>query len=389
METEQMNARQKPYDWTNILFLTLSPIVAFGSIAWYSMNHGVHPVDVGLFLGFYLLTGIGITGGYHRLYSHKSYDCKPALEILYLLFSAAALQNSALRWSRDHRIHHQKTDKDEDPYSVMRGAFHAHMGWIFYKNPERDDNFALVPDLLKNPRVMWQERHYLPIALGIGFLLPVAIGFAFGRPLGGFLWGGLLRVVFVHHATFCINSVAHLVGTRPYSLANTARDSWWLSLFTYGEGYHNYHHRFPTDYRNGIRWYHWDLTKWWINTMQAFGLVSGKKRIREELILRARIETDLERVRLSLARAPESLAARMESRLDAARVQLEAAARRCHKARRRILALRRSAFRKYGIRFGILRLKVRQYDLQYQLAHVRWALIIAAASRAAGSGPVS
>ncbi len=384
-----MEAKQKPYDWTNILFLTLSPIVAFGSIAWYSMLHGVHPMDIAIFILFYFFTGIGITGGYHRLYAHKSYNCKPPLEILYLLFSAAALQNSALRWSRDHRIHHQKTDKDEDPYCIMRGAFYAHMGWIFYKNPERDDDFSLVPDLVKNPRVMWQERHYLPIALGVGFLLPALLGWLVDRPLGGFLWGGLLRVVFVHHATFCINSVAHLVGTRPYSLANTARDSWWLSLVTYGEGYHNYHHRFPTDYRNGIRWYHWDLTKWWINAMQACGLVSEKKRIREELILKARIETDMERAKLLLVNAPESLAARMEARLEAARLHLEETARRCQKARRRISALQRSAIRRYGVRFAMLKLRLRHYDLQYKLANAQWALIIAAVSRITGSGHIS
>jgi stearoyl-CoA desaturase (Delta-9 desaturase) len=382
-----MERPDKPRDWTNTLFLTLSPVVAFAGVAWYSANNGIHPMDIALFVAFYLLTGLGITGGYHRLFAHRTYTGKPALEIFYLLFSAAALQNSAIRWSRDHRIHHQKTDKDEDPYSVMRGAFHAHMGWIFYKNPERDDNFTLVPDLLKNPRVMWQERHYLPIAFGVGFLLPALIGWSVGRPWGGVLWGGLLRVVFVHHATFCINSVAHLVGTRPYSLANTARDSWWLSLFTYGEGYHNYHHRFPTDYRNGIRWYHWDLTKWWINTMEFFGLVSGKKRVREDLILKARIETDIERVKLSLANVPETMAARFDTRLAEAREALEEAARRYQYARRRLYAFKRSAMRKYGDRLTVLKLKVREYDMQYRLAHARWAVVIALASRITHSGP--
>src|ERR1041385_3734345 len=127
---EPVAAREsRPYDWTNILFLTLSPVAALAASVWYTAHYGVHWMDAALFFAMYLLTGMGITGGYHRLYAHKSYDCKKPLELFYLLFGAAALQNSVLRWARDHRIHHMKVDTDEDPYNVMRGAFYSHIGW--------------------------------------------------------------------------------------------------------------------------------------------------------------------------------------------------------------------------------------------------------------------
>src|SRR6185295_17370224 len=186
------NKAPRPYDWVNIAFLTLSPVVAFLGTAWYMSRHGFHLMDAALFFGMYLLTGMGITGGYHRLFAHKSYDCKKPLELFYLLFGAAALQNSALRWCRDHRIHHMKVDTDEDPYNIMRGALYAHIGWIFFKNPGRDEDFSTVPDLMKNELVLWQDRHYLPIASFIGFVLPTLIGWSVGRPIGGLLWGGLV-----------------------------------------------------------------------------------------------------------------------------------------------------------------------------------------------------
>lgn len=384
-----MGAKAKPSNWVNIAFLTLSPVLALGGTLWYMAHHGIHPVDVGLFFLFYFITGMGITGGYHRLYAHKSYECRPLLELFYLVFGAAALQNSVLRWARDHRIHHQRVDTEADPYNIMQGAFYAHIGWIFYKNPERDEDFSKVPDLLKNPLVMWQERHYLPIALLAGFALPALIGWGVGRPVGGLLWGGLLRTVIVHHLTFCINSLAHMFGTQPYSLNNTGRDSWWLGPITYGEGYHNFHHRFPADYRNGIRWWQWDITKWWINSMAWVGLVTRKTWFREEHILRARIETDIQRVKQRLAAAPGTLAARVERRLELARVQLEDAAVRWEQGKQRLRAMRRSAMREYGKSYELLKLKVREYNLQYQLAQARWAMLIAALSRFQHSTPIS
>lgn len=349
-------------DWVNAAFITSTPLLALG-LGWlYATRLGITAVEVSLFLVWYVLTGLSITGGYHRLWSHRSYDASLPLKMLYLLFGAAALENSVLRWCRDHRIHHSRVDTDDDPYNIMRGGFYAHMGWIYFKAPA-DRDFKCVPDLLKDRLVLWQDRYYIPIAVVVGFLLPGAVAWALGRPfLGGMLWGGLVRVVIVQHMTFCINSLAHMVGDRPYSLDNTARDSWWLALITYGEGYHNFHHRFAADYRNGYRWYQWDPTKWWIRAMAAVGQARRLVRYRDELVLKARIETDLRLVLERVALAPEGLASRVHRRLEDAREQLERASAQLAEARVR--------YRRQGRR------ALREYRIAFQEAKERWSLLI-------------
>jgi stearoyl-CoA desaturase (delta-9 desaturase) len=135
--------------------------------------------------------------------------------------------------------------------------------------------------------VLWQHRNWLPLALLTSGGLPVLIGLAFGRPMGGLLWGGFLRLVLFQHCTFLVNSMAHTLGRRPYDEKETARDGWWLDLFTFGEGHHNFHHAFPGDYRIGHRFWHFDPAKWWIATMAAFGLASRLNRTPQDRIDRA------------------------------------------------------------------------------------------------------
>ncbi len=357
---------KKQFDWANFLFLTLSPIVAVGGTLWYEIQYGFHWVDIAIFLFLYLLTaGMGISAGYHRHFAHKSYECHWTLELFYLLCGAAALQNSALRWCRDHRVHHQHIDQEEDPYNIRKGAFHAHMGWIFYKNPQEAE-LGNVSDLQKNKLVVWQDRYYLPIAIAVGFVLPTLIGWAFGRPLAGLLWGGFLRTVVVHHLTFFINSLAHMVGKRPFTEAFSARDSWWLAFLTYGEGFHNFHHRFAADYRNSYHWYHWDPTKWWVNTMSWLGLVGHTTRYRKDQLLKARIETDLEKIRREMGPVPERLSARIDRRLQAARRQVETAAVRWENAKAHYREMKRSAVSNSKKARDLWKLKMRQYHLQLE-----------------------
>jgi len=384
-----MNKAQKQYHWGNIAFLTLSPIVAVGGTLWYELHFGFHWMDIAVFLLFYILTaGMGISAGYHRHFAHRSYECHWTLELFYLLCGAAALQNSALRWSRDHRTHHQHIDREEDPYNIQKGAFHAHMGWILEKSPH-DEDFSNVPDLMKNKLVVFQDRYYLPIAITVGFVLPTLIGWTVGRPLAGLLWGGFLRTVVVHHLTFFINSLAHMVGTRPFTEAFSARDSWWLAYLTYGEGYHNYHHRFAADYRNSYRWYHWDPTKWWINIMSWLGLVGRITRYRKEQLLKARIETDIERVHRELTSVPERISSRIERRLQAARRQLESNAVRWEKAKAHYQRIKKSALLNSKKARELWKLRARQYQLQLQASQAQWALLIAAVSRLSHHGPLS
>jgi stearoyl-CoA desaturase (Delta-9 desaturase) len=275
-------------DWVNILFLCLSPLVGLGGTAWYAARQGIVWWEPVLALALFMAIGIGIGSGYHRCFAHRTYECHPAAESVLLFFGALALQNSALRWARDHRDHHRYTDTDRDPYSVMRGALWAHVLWVFYKEAP-GTSYDNVPDLLKNPRVMWQHRWSRVLGIGVGLGLPTLVGAFFGRPLGGLLWGGFLRIVLVHHTTFLVNSAAHLWGKRPYAPEISARDNWLLAFFTHGEGFHNFHHAFPSDFRNGVRWYHWDPNKWAILTLKITGLARNLRRTPRPLIERARV----------------------------------------------------------------------------------------------------
>ncbi|MBI5597173.1 MAG: fatty acid desaturase [Elusimicrobia bacterium] len=380
-------------NWVNALFLTLTPIAALILPIVYISRYGLHWLDFVVFFIMYILTGMGITAGYHRHFSHRSYDAHWAVRLFFLLFGGAAAQNSALRWCRDHRIHHQKVDdREDDPYAITRGLFWAHMGWVYFES-NQDDDFTAAPDLKRDRLLVWQDKYYLPILVGVGFLLPALLELPVGRPFAGFLFGGLVRTVFVQHMTFCINSLAHYFGTRPYSVDNTARDSWWLAYLTYGEGYHNYHHRFAADYRNGIRWYHFDPTKWFINGLARFGLAWRLTQYREEHILKARIETQLKLAHAKLADAPEEFSARVRARLDAAREQLEAAPKQFDEARASYQALKKQAHgrlalarRDFEAAREEWRLRTRQYNFQFQAAQARWALLLAAVSRVHAHG---
>jgi stearoyl-CoA desaturase (Delta-9 desaturase) len=319
-------SQRRPLDWVNIAFLTLTPLVAVFGTAWYGWHYGVTKLELGLFFVMYAFTGMGITAGYHRYFSHRTYDCSRALQLFYLIFGAAAVENSVLHWCSDHRYHHQFVDTDEDPYNILRGGLYAHMGWIFYKDTrDHKKTFVNIPDLVKDPLVAWQDRWYLFLVVAVCFGLPTLVGALAGRPVGGLLWGGFLRVVIVQHATFFINSLAHLWGTKPYSLKDTARDNGVLGLVTFGEGYHNFHHKFQADYRNGYRWYQIDVTKWWLLAMRWLGQAWKLKRTPEPLILRAKLQVQMEQVdqRLAAVNAPERMLRKIAYRLERGRRRFE------------------------------------------------------------------
>ena len=271
-------------NWINVIVLTSTPLIAAVSLTLYVFHWGFSWGDFLNFAVMYVLCGMAITGGYHRYYAHRSYRCSAWVEVFYLAFGAAALQNSVLFWASDHRFHHRHVDKVHDPYNIRKGFWWAHIFWIFFEDAAGTRNFNNVPDLRKNRLVVLQDKLYVPLAILVGLGIPFLIGLAFGRPGGGLIWGGVLRLVFGHHCTFLINSAAHFFGKQPYSKANSARDSGWLAFFSYGEGYHNFHHTFPGDYRNGIAWYHWDPTKWMIQGFHRLGLASGLHRTSQMII---------------------------------------------------------------------------------------------------------
>ncbi len=222
------------------------------------------------------ITGLSVTAGYHRLYSHSTYKINPVMEAVLLFFGTMATQGSALRWTFDHREHHAFIDTDRDPYSIKKGFWYAHFLWLFEK-PKPIEN-RVVADMIKKPLIMFQDKYYAPLMFGTNLLVTLGIGWYFNDYLGAFLFAWLLRVFCLHHFAWFINSLAHTWGVRPFSQEFSAVDNYFISLLTFGEGYHNYHHTFASDYRNGIRWYHFDPTKWLIWTLSKLGLAHQLKK---------------------------------------------------------------------------------------------------------------
>jgi stearoyl-CoA desaturase (delta-9 desaturase) len=283
-----------------------------------------------MFAFFAISTGLSITLGYHRLFSHLAFKAKWPVRLFTLIFGAAAFENSAMDWVCDHRRHHKHVDHDDDPYDISKGFWFAHIGWLLFRlnvDPPRDN----VQDLEKDKLVVFQDRHYVKLALFFGFVVPTVLGGLHGGwvgALGGFLLAGVARVVLVQQMTFFINSLCHTIGAQPYSSTCSARDSWIMALFTWGEGYHNYHHEFQHDYRNGVKWWQWDPTKWTIWTLEKLGLASNLRRVPEEKILLSQMAEARRRLDARLACEQRPLTERMRELLQTSHAALEQAGHR-------------------------------------------------------------
>lgn len=287
--------KKPPLIWANVLFFTLTFVAAIILVPLYGVMIGFSSTAWWAFIACMFFAGLSITAGYHRLWAHKTYEAHPAIEFVFAIGGAFAMQNSALHWSSDHRIHHgQVDDPIKDPYAATNGFWYSHIGWML-RNYQGDQyaNYNNARDLQKNKIVMWQHKYYFPLAFFVNVSIPLLLGIIFGDVLGMLLLSGLLRLVLSQHFTFFINSIAHIWGTRPYTESNTARDNGILAFFTYGEGYHNYHHIFASDYRNGIKWYQYDPTKWMIKSLSYFGLTKKLKTISIDRIEKAKAETQL------------------------------------------------------------------------------------------------
>ena len=311
-------------DFITMTFLILTPILGVAGTALYTYFYGFHLWMALLFITMYVAIGISICAGYHRFFSHKSYEAAAPVQIFYALFGAMAAQNSILTWSSSHRVHHQYVDRDWDPYNIKRGFWWAHILWIFYRHqpPDAETN---APDLLKNPIVVWQHRWYRVILIAGGFGLPTLVGAMFGDPIAGLLWGGFLRLAVIHHTTFFVNSLAHYIGRPTFNADVSARDNWAVALLTLGEGYHSFHHRFPADFRNGIRWYHWDPAKWFIRALRRVGLASDLRSAAPPQVEQARMQAEIRRIESRLAGTEGEIADRVRRLIDEARMHLDTA----------------------------------------------------------------
>jgi stearoyl-CoA desaturase (delta-9 desaturase) len=254
----------------------VAALAAVHAVAVVGVVHAVtDPVVPTLVLAavMYALCGLSITAGYHRLFAHRTYRAAPFVRWVFLLFGAGAFQNSALAWSADHRAHHAGADGPADPHWVAKGAWFAHVGWLVRRR-EASADVSRLSDLWTVRSVRLQHRYYAASALAVGVGIPMAVATLWGDPWGGLLVAGFLRAALMLQATFSVNSLAHLVGRRRYDPRATARDSFLTALVTFGEGYHSFHHRFPFDYRNGIRWWQYDPSKWLIWVLARGGLAT-------------------------------------------------------------------------------------------------------------------
>lgn len=316
--TADASTTRAPLNWPAIIMFLLSTIPVVTVFPWYAATFGFDGFEWISFFVLWALNGMAITAGYHRLWAHRSYEASKPLQIFYMLFGAMALQNSILVWASSHRTHHRHVDDvDHDPYSAKRGLWFSHLGWMLRNYESGRQDFRNAKDLESNPIVAFQHKYYLLLAIGMNLGIPLLLGILHGDIWGSLLLGGFLRLVVSHHCTFFINSLAHYWGSRPYTTENTARDNGILALFTWGEGYHNYHHLFQWDYRNGIRWYQWDPTKWLISACKFLGLARSLKRVPEFQIRQALVQRQLQKAEENLGQLQD------HGRLAALRQSLE------------------------------------------------------------------
>ncbi|TWV84746.1 fatty acid desaturase [Moraxella sp. VT-16-12] len=285
-----------PINWVPAIVLLSTPILAIVLVPWYLWTHGVNPAVWTAFAFFMAWTGLSITAGYHRLWAHKSYEAHPIVKYFLLLGATLAVQSSAFDWCSGHRVHHRHVDDEyDDPYSAKRGFWFSHMDWMLHKYPSGQYDYKNIPDLKKDKLLTLQHKYYGFWVVLTNFVVVGGVGLLIGDVLGTFLIAGLLRMVLTHHFTFFINSLCHMFGTRPYTDENTARDNPILAIFTWGEGYHNYHHYFQYDYRNGVKWWQYDPTKWLILTLSKIGLAKDLKKVDDLTIKHAEVVMQFKR----------------------------------------------------------------------------------------------
>ncbi|KAJ7581517.1 hypothetical protein C8J56DRAFT_1102718, partial [Mycena floridula] len=283
----------KELDYVQLFGLTASPLIGL----WGIFNVPLQTPTLIWSIVYYFLTGLGITAGYHRLWAHRSYNAGPFLQYALAMMGAGSVQGSIKWWSRGHRAHHRYTDTELDPYNAHKGFWWSHVGWMLIK-PRRRPGVADVSDLSKDPVARWQHEHYLELLLFMGFIFPTFVaGFGWGDWKGGYIYAAVLRLVFVHHSTFCVNSLAHWLGETSFDDKHTPRDHVVTALVTLGEGYHNFHHQFPMDYRNAIKWYQYDPTKWFIWTCEKLGLASHLKTFPSNEVRKGQLTMQLKRLR--------------------------------------------------------------------------------------------
>jgi stearoyl-CoA desaturase (delta-9 desaturase) len=266
--------------------VTIVPVLALGLVGWQLWAVALGWNDIFVFLTMYVLTGAGITVGFHRHFTHRSFQTKRPIRVALAALGSMAIEGPIISWVADHRKHHAFSDKEGDPHSphvehghglkgALKGLAHAHVGWLFI-HTQRGRKTRYAPDLMRDRDIAWIDRTFIWWAIG-GFVLAYALGFVFGgfdwkAGFTGMLWGGLVRVLVLHHATYSINSLCHFFGRRPFETGDESRNLAWLAPLTLGEAWHNGHHAFPTSARHGLERRQLDISAGIITALERLGL---------------------------------------------------------------------------------------------------------------------
>jgi len=304
--------------WYNVVVLGLWHIGALYALFYVIPQCSLAQLAV-LWKMLWVFSGLGITAGAHRLWAHRSYSAKAPLRFFLMLCNSMAFQGSIFEWSRDHRVHHKGSDTTADPHNSSRGFFFAHMGWVMMRkhpNVRKEGNKLSYDDLLRDPFVVFQMNYYIWTVLAMCYVFPTVVGHLMGNAWAGFWVGGIFRHVWVLHMTWCVNSVAHFFGYKPYDKNIKPVENLFVSIGAIGEGYHNYHHKYPADYATsewGITSGQWNPTKLFIDTCASLGLASDLKRSRTAAATRERlaIKVHEERLKSGVAQLPGSFIGRL------------------------------------------------------------------------------
>ena len=261
--------RDKGLNWPTIIVLLILHVGAIAALFMFSWAN----LAVTLFL-LWFATGLGISMGYHRLHTHRSYQVPRALEYLFAVCGALTFEGGPIFWVATHRVHHQKSDRPGDPHSPREGAWWSHMVWMLVGEAKHSNTRLMAkyaPDLAKDRFYVWLDHyHWLP-----NILLAVLLYAIGGVPM--VLWGVCLRVVIGLHATWLVNSATHMWGSRRFDTHDDSRNLWWVALITFGEGWHNNHHAHPTSARHGLAWYEFDPSWLQIQLLKRFGIAKSVK----------------------------------------------------------------------------------------------------------------
>ena len=282
------------------LIAVMAPVAGLIAAMVYAWERGFDWVQLVLLVVMYLLTGFGITIGFHRLFTHRSFETSRVMQTILVALGSMALEGSLLHWVACHRKHHQHSDHDEDPHSphthghgfisMLRGFWRAHVGWIFEGAPREIDRYA--GDLIRDPFVKRLSALF-PLWIALSLIIPTVLGglltWSWMGALLGFIWGGLVRILIVHHVTWSINSVCHIWGTRSFRSSDESRNNVIFGVLGLGEGWHNNHHAFPSSARHGLRWWEFDISFIVIVIMSRLGLVWNVRTPRSDQMLAKKI----------------------------------------------------------------------------------------------------